>query len=167
MDSVVTLRDEPATTVAYLRRQGPYAGMPDGIHQLYAHLLRAHLNPAGPPICVFFTDPLTVPEDRAQWEVRWQVTDERGAVPAESEPGADGVGVRRLPARTVAVLNHVGPYSAVTGSYLALHDWVGEHLYTVVGPPEEAYVSEPDTPQDQLLTEIRLPVALEPVAHGV
>lgn len=162
MDSGVSLRDESPRSVAYLERQGPYAGVPDAITALVQHLQRHRMAPGGPPIGVFYTDPEVVPEEDAQWEVRMAL-----AKPApESPPGEDGVGVRRQPSRTVAVIVHIGPYSAVGPTYASTRRWIEDHGYTVVGPPEEAYLSPPETPEGEIRTEIRFPVAMEPVALG-
>lgn len=158
----VILRDEPSRTVAYLRARGPYAGIPEAIGTLVRHMQRAHMVPGGPVLGVFFTDPKSVPEAEALWEVRMPLAHHA----PEAEPGDDGVGIRTLPARTLAVTMHIGPYDAVTPSYLRTERWVDDHGYTVVGPPEEAYLSPPDTPPGEIRTEIRFPVAMEPVAFG-
>lgn len=160
--TTVTLRDEPSRAVAYLRRKGAYAAIPEAIGALVEHLQRRRLVPGGPVVGVFFTDPRSVPEAQAAWEVRMPL-----AHPApDAEPGDDGVGVRRLPARTLAVTVHLGPYHSVAESYLRTQRWVEEHGYTVVGPPEEAYLSPPETPPEEIRTEVRFPVAMEPVAFG-
>lgn len=158
----VHLRDEPSRAVAYLRRQGPYASIPEAIGRLVRHLQRRDLAPGGPPVGVFFTDPKTVPEGEAHWEVRMALAQPA----ADAEPGDDGVGIRRLPARTLAVTVHVGSYDSVAETYASTERWVDDHGYTVVGPPEEAYMSPPDTPAAEVRTEVRFPVAMEPVAHG-
>lgn len=162
MDVPVSLRDEPARSMAYVRRRGPYAGIPGAIASVMAYLERRGLAAAGPPVGVFFTDPKAVPEAEAQWEVRLPLSEPAPA----ADPGADGVGVRRFAARVVAVTVHVGPYHAVGPSYAGTQRWIDDHRYTVVGPPEEAYLSPPGVPDAELRTEIRFPVALEPVALG-
>lgn len=158
----VTVREEPAVTVVYLRRQGAFRHIPEALEALYAHLQQHQLTPAGPPIGVFFDDPRSVPEERARWEVRWAVAER----PAEAEPGDDGVGVRVLPMRRLAVLTHVGPYDQVGPVYQQVATWVDDHGYRVVGPPEEAYLSEPDTPPSQIRTEVRFPVERAAVARA-
>lgn len=162
MESAVNLREEPGRTVAYLRRDGPYAGIPEALGVLMRYVQERRLAPAGPPIGVFYTDPRTVPAAQAQWEVRVPLAQPA----AESEPEPGGVGLRTLPPRTLAVTVHVGPYDAVADTYDATQRWVDQHGYTVVGPPEEAYMSPPDTPAAEVRTEIRFPVAMEPVALG-
>ena len=159
----VTVREEPARTVAYLRMHGPYAQIPDGLERLHGYLERRRLTAAGPPVGVFFTDPKKVPEAQARWELRWAIAQHN---PDEEPAEEDGVGIHTLDARTLAVTIHTGPYGAVAPVYAHVVAWIEEHGYKVVGPPEEAYLSEPDTPQERIQTEVRFPVAHAPVSYG-
>lgn len=163
MDAPIRVREEAPTSVAYVRREGPFDGIPGALEVLHRHLEDRGLTPAGPPIGVFFSDPKQVPEARARWEVRWAIAERR----ADADPGDDDVGYRLLAGRTVAVLVHVGPYDTVARDYERTARWIGEHGYMVVGPPEEAYLSEPDTPPEQIRTEIRFPVARAEVPHPI
>jgi effector-binding domain-containing protein len=160
MESSVTLREEPARTVVYVRRQGPYTGIPDALQTLHRHLKSARLTPAAPPVGVFFTDPRQGPPADARWEMQWPIAEHH----LDSEPGADGVGIRNLAKRQLAVTVHTGPYDKVGLAYdHALH-WLTQQGYKVVGPPEEAYLSEPDAPPEKIRTEVRFPVARTPVS---
>jgi AraC family transcriptional regulator len=161
MESSVTLREEPTRTVAYLSRQGPYPQIPEALGILMRHVQDHRYSLKGPPVAVFYTDPKSVPADQARWEVRAPIGPHD-----ESEPGPDGVGVKTLGARTLAVLVHIGPYDSVAQSYENVQDWIEDHGYSLIGPLEEAYLSGPDMPPDKVRTEIRFPVALEPVAFG-
>ncbi len=159
MESSVTLREDPARTVAYLRGKGPYAQIPGAIQQLMGYLKRCRLTPAGPPTGVFFTDPRKVPDGEARWEIQMPIAEHNPSC----EPEAEGAGIRTLEARTVAVVLHTGPYDAVGPAYAHAERWIGEHSLTIAGAPEEAYLSEPDTPPERTRTEIRFPVAHAPV----
>jgi effector-binding domain-containing protein len=156
------VREEPARTVAYLRHQGPYAAIPDVLQDLMKHLERARLTPAGAPTVVFFTDPQKVPAAQARWEAQVPVAQHH----PDEEPGEDGVGVRSIHARSMAVLIHTGPYDAVAPAYGHAARWIDQHGYKIVGPPEEAYLSEPDAPPEKIRTEIRFPVAHAPVSYA-
>jgi effector-binding domain-containing protein len=150
----VTVREEAARTVAYRPMQGPYARIPDALQALYAYLEANRLTSAGPPVGVFLTDPHEVPEAEARWEVWWPIAEQR----PDEEPGANGIGIRALAPRQLAVTIHTGPYDAVAAAYARAAAWIEEHGYTVVGPPEEAYLSEPDVAPEAIRTEIRFPV---------
>jgi effector-binding domain-containing protein len=155
----VTVREEAARTVVYRSMQGPYARIPGALQALYRYLEAHSLTPAGPPVSAFFTDPHEVPAAEARWEVRWPVAERR----PDEAPGADGTGIRTLAARDLAVTIHTGPYDAVGEAYAHAATWIEEHGYTVVGPPEEAYLSEPEVSPEAIRTEIRFPVAHAPV----
>ena len=36
--------------------------------------------------------------------------------------------------------------------------WPAEHGYAIAGPPREVYLSEPETPPEQIRTIVELPV---------
>jgi len=158
MDTTIRVREEPATCVAYLRREGPYARIPDALQALHRHLSERGLTPAGPPVGVFFTDPREVPAEQARWEVRWPIAER----PPDAPPDEGRVGVRTLGSRSLAILVRTGPYDTIAQDYARAVAWIAQHGYQVIGPSEEAYLSEPDTPPDEIRTEIRFPVASAP-----
>lgn len=54
---------------------------------------------------------------------------------------------------------HCGDYALLHESYMALGKWIEENGYTVVRPPYEKYINDPEnTPKDDLITEIYFPV---------
>ena len=73
------------------------------------------------------------------------------------EPPA-GWQLQELPAGEFATLLHVGPYDTIGAAYTVMMAWPAEHGYTIAGPPREVYLSEPDTPPDQIRTIVELPV---------
>ena len=162
MESSVTLREEPARTVVYVRRQGPYTGIPEALQALHRHLKANRLTPAGPPVGVFFSDPRKVSPAEARWEMQWSIVERH----PDTEPGEDGVGIRALGARQLAVAVHTGPYDRVGPAYEHVRHWLTKQGYKVTGPPEEAYLSEPDTPPEKIRTEVRFPVARAPVTFA-
>lgn len=141
--------------VAFVQMQGPYARMGEGFGALYGWIGAHALEPAGMPRGVFFTDPATVPEDQAIWELQVPLAGEHADRPAD----AQGFGVKHLPARTAASAMHRGPYDSIKPTYDALTTWIAEQGYAIAGPPVEIYYSDPaDTPPDEYLTEVRFPV---------
>jgi len=67
--------------------------------------------------------------------------------------------VDELPAGTFATLVHVGPYDTIGAAYDTLSEWIGSHELAIAGPPREVYLSEPDTPPDQIRTIVEFPVS--------
>jgi len=145
---------EPVT-VAYLPMRGPYRQMPEAFGTVYGWIETHGLTPGGMPVGVFYTDPESTPEEHAVWELQAPLTGEN----ADAQPDESGVGIKTLPERTMAVTMYKGPYSEMSSTYLELGNWIAELGYTVSGPPEEAYYSDPATTSaEEYLTEIRFPV---------
>jgi effector-binding domain-containing protein len=69
-----------------------------------------------------------------------------------------GWDLTELPGGTFATLLHVGPYDSVRVSYDTLLAWLESHGLAVAGPPREVYMSEPETPPEQIRTVIEFPV---------
>ena len=141
--------------VAYVSMHGPYQQMPAGFERLYHWITAHHLDPKGMPAATYYTDPSRTPEEEAIWEIRAPV----GTDAAEAEPDENGIGVRHMPPTTVASAVHKGSYESVAETYADLLDWIISQGYVIVGPAEEHYLSEPDTPPERVLTEIRMPVS--------
>jgi len=66
--------------------------------------------------------------------------------------------MQELPAGTFATLVHVGPYDTIGAAYDTLTAWIGAHELACAGPPREVYLSEPETPPEQIRTIIEFPV---------
>lgn len=113
------------------------------------------MQPVGMPMGVYVTDPQSAPESEALREVWAPVAGD----PAGEGPDEKGLGIKKLPAMTVASVIHRGPYDTIAPTYEALGAWVAEQGYVIAGPPREAYLNDPSTaaPEDYL-TEIQLPV---------
>ena len=75
--------------------------------------------------------------------------------------GADGDVVSgHLPATTLAVALHVGPYETMSATYGAVGAWVAENEHCVTGPLQELYLLGPGSDADpaQYRTEVGWPV---------
>lgn len=66
--------------------------------------------------------------------------------------------LKTLPGGTFASLLHVGPYDSVGEGYEVLSAWISSHDLAFAGPPREVYLSDPDTPSEQIRTVIEFPV---------
>jgi effector-binding domain-containing protein len=149
-----TVQIEPMT-VAYLEMRGAYSQVPAGFATLYQWLATMGLTPAGMPQAVYNPNPAEVPEAESRWELWAPVAPE--AAPRATD--GQGCGVKVVPARTVARAVHKGPYDAIDETYAALWSWVAEHGHEVIGPPEEAYLTDPnEAPPEEYLTQISFPI---------
>ena len=151
----VTMKSIGPTTVAYLPVTGSFTLIPESFVRLYQWISSKGYTPSGPPSGVFYSNPDQVPEEQLSWELRGPLAD---STPT-SEPDEDGVGVKRLGAMLVAATMHRGPYEEIENSfYEALAKWITDNGYEIIGPSEEAYFSDPNTPPEDILTEVRVPV---------
>lgn len=151
----VTIKQTEPETVAFLSMKGAYTQIPEGYGRLYGWVEATGLSPSGMPSAVYLTMPDEVPEDQAAWELQAPV----GSDVAEREQNVEGLGIRRVPERTVAAAMHKGPYESVEPTYRSLTEWIADEGYEITGPPEEVYFSDPnDVPPEEYLTEIRFPV---------
>lgn len=142
-------------SVAYVQMRGPYQQMPLAMGMLYGWIGKRNLQPAGAPLGVYLSNPQTVPESEALWEVWAPLSGDVEAV----DPDAADIGIKKLPSMTVASTVHLGPYEGVSPTYAALGEWVLGNGYILVGPPMEAYVSDPEkTLPEEYETEIMFPV---------
>jgi len=152
----VQVKTTEPTTVAFIAMRGPYDQIPIAMGRLYAWVTEHGLEPAGMPSGVYLTDPETVPEPEALWKLRAPVAGE----PQEVPPDEFGCGIERVPPHLIATTVHRGPYDTLSDTYSELGEWVIDNRYSVVGPPEELYLSDPDsTPPEEYLTEVRFAVA--------
>lgn len=152
----VAVKTTDAMTVAFASMRGPYDQIPQVMGRLYGWAASQGLVPAGMPHGVYFTDPAALPVEQAEWEVWAPVAGE----PAEQPANEQGLGVKRVPATTVASAMHKGPYDTISDTYDEVMRWIAENDYQVAGPPREAYLSDPATaPPEEYLTDVMVPVA--------
>jgi effector-binding domain-containing protein len=116
--------------------------------EIYGHLGAQGAVPEGPPFVIYHGTPAG--GEPFDIEVCAPVP-----VPVQPPPGWR---TQELPAGLFATLLHVGPYDSIGAAYAAMTAWIGEHGLAMAGPPREVYLSEPETPPDQVRTILELPV---------
>jgi AraC family transcriptional regulator len=150
-----TVREFGPETCATLAMRGPYDQMPHAFATVYGWLAAAGHTPQGMPVAVYLNDPATVAPAEALWELWAPIED--GA--AEAGPDDQGLGIRHIPAMTIATTIHKGPYDQVGPAYERLTTWITEQGLHPSGPPMEAYLNDPgEATPDEYLTEIMMPV---------
>lgn len=151
----VDVKEIGPTSVAYLPVTGSIGLIPESFARLYEWIGKADCTPSGPPSAVFYNAPDQVPEEQLSWELRAPIS----GSPSTREPDEMGVGTKQLDPILVAATTHRGPYEAIDASfYEGLTNWIDENGYEIFGPAEEVYFSDPNTPPDDTLTEVRVPV---------
>jgi AraC family transcriptional regulator len=143
-------------TVAFVSMSGPYSQIPDAMGRLYGWIVQHGLQPAGMPSGVYLTPPDLTPKS----DVRWELETALAGSPSPIAVDGSGCGVRNNPEMPVAYGMHRGPYETVGETYELLGRWVAANGYRLSGPPREVYLSDPeDTPPEEYLTEVRMPIA--------
>jgi effector-binding domain-containing protein len=148
----VALKKMPAQVAASVRDVIPsFSDLGQLFGEIFAYLGRHRINPAGPPIGIYYDEEFR--ERDADVEVAVPVT---GAIPE-----GDRVKKRELPAvEEMACIVHQGSYETVGGTYGQLMAWIEANGYRMVGPVREVYVRGPESGGDPstYVTEIQLPV---------
>jgi effector-binding domain-containing protein len=145
-------------TVAFITMRGSYDQTPAGYGRLYEWVTRRRLTPAGMPAAVYLTVPSAAPGVEAIWELWAPVAPDAEA----AEPDESGVGIKQIQPMMVASVVYTGPYDGVGPTYEAMWAWIRANGYVPAGPPMEVYHSDPeDTPPEESVTEILMPVAPE------
>ena len=156
MGHEVKLRDRDATLVVSTRRSvrvseiGAVLGRAFG--EVYGYLGATTVESNGPPFVIYHGAP--VGDELFDIEICAPVTRPVGA-PA-------GWQMQELPAGAFVTLLHVGPYDSIGAAYGTVAAWIDSHELVVAGPPREVYLSEPETPPDQVKTVIEFPVTAQP-----
>lgn len=152
--NIVTLG---AQRVAALRHHGPYIQIGQTFARLNALCGQARLfGPQSAMVALFYDDPETTPEAELQSDAGIVVSDSAAIPPSLSEVV--------LPAGKYAVTIHAGPYNTLGDSWARLMgQWLPQSgLQMGDGTPFEKYLNTPaDTPQNDLRTELYLPLRSE------
>lgn len=78
---------------------------------------------------------------------------------------SETVALKQIPAETVAYKAGKGPYSLIPEALKEVQLWVRENGHTPAGPPVGVFLNNPLLPPEELLWEIRLPLAVrEPIS---
>jgi len=149
----VVIKKVPALPVASVRDVIPTYGDCGQLYgEIFAHLGRHRISPAGPPLAVYYDE-----------EYRERDVDVEAAVPvAGPVPPGDRIAVRELPAvEEMACTVHLGSYDTLGEAYNRLMTWIEANGYRICGPNREVYVqgAEPGSDPSAGVTELQFPVA--------
>jgi effector-binding domain-containing protein len=137
-----------------MRFRSPAAELPRGFFHRYALMTRHAVEhgqaPASHPFAIYENNDGNAADVEAGF-----------AIEADIESAASML-VQRMPGATVASLVHRGAYSKIEPSYFRLLEWMHESGLERAGRFMEVYLNSPiDTPEDELLTQIMVPVRSE------
>jgi effector-binding domain-containing protein len=112
---------------------------------LFASMAATGAQPAGPPFGLYPA------EVTAEYDFTL-------CIPVAAEATATGgVGLEEIPGGAVASTLHRGSYATLGDAYGAVQAWMVAHGKKPVGPCREIYLTGPDVPPEELLTEIDWP----------
>jgi AraC family transcriptional regulator len=153
--AAVTVRDEPARRVAFMRARGSYAGV--GAHwqkMIGWASARGLLGPVPTLYGICPDDPDVTEEALLRFDTCVVVPDDF--------VGDDAVAITALPAGSFAIGVHVGPYDRLHETYLdVIGRWFPTSGYELAPEPViEHYLDDPAcTPAEALRTEVRVRIA--------
>jgi len=144
----ITVREEPSQTVLVVEgtttAELHVAAGTALVRELLDLLARLGRRPTGPIMCLLPPAP--------DETVILQMCTAIDKAPA-------GQRIMTLPAGSLAVARHVGPYEEMGLAEHALHAWAEEHGFEPNGPIRELYVNDPDQVAPEALeTEVLLPI---------
>jgi DNA-binding transcriptional MerR regulator/predicted transcriptional regulator YdeE len=119
----------------------------------FASLMPAGIVPTAPCFALYH-DPEFKP-DEIDVEIAFPVSDDQAGAP--DTPGGRAFQARTVPGGKAAVTVHHGGYDTIDESYGRIGGWIAENGFRFAGPPQEAYLTQPDDPTGPV-TEIRIPV---------
>lgn len=108
--------------------------LPQAFRELFGHLEKLDVSPAGPPY--------------ARYEINAEIVVEAGVPVIEPVTGEGPLTMSSLPAGTVATTLHVGRYEEMTEPYEALQHWIIEQGYEPTGQYWEIYLTDPTEQPD-------------------
>ncbi len=153
MDAKIVKND--AIRLAFVRHMGPYDKCETAWEKLCTHM--GPLGLLGPDttfLGLCHDDPEVTPPQNIRYDACIKVG-------PEFQPSGE-VGVQEIPAGDYAMVLHKGPYSTLKESYAALAgQWLpNSGREPKNAPSHEVYLNHPeDTPPEELLTEIYVPLA--------
>jgi effector-binding domain-containing protein len=129
-----------------LPMKGSYLQHPEAFGRLGSYLSAKGIQPAGPAIGIYFSDP-SVGEENLVWEVGFPVP---AGLAAEAP-----YQVKDLPARLCAVHVHKGPMEELGTAWGGLVAWVTSNGYQPIGPAMQVFTGGMAGPGE---VELRMPV---------
>lgn len=147
----VKLKKTEPMRVAVVSYVGPYSQAGKLYGEIAKWLNQKRLKITGPPFGWFYDNPEEVEARKLRSEVGF---------PFKGKAKPEGnIKIKKTPAKEVLYTIHKGPYREVGSAYVALFRYAREKGYNPLGCPMEIYLNDPkEVPENELLTEIQLPI---------
>lgn len=149
----ITEKRIPEERVAYIPHMGSYTKIPELMAEVAQWLIDKGFKMTGLVYGTYFNSPEQVSEDKLQYEIGFGF---EGKITTMQE---GKIGIKEIPEHSVLAAMHKGPYTEVGPVIHVVIDYAIKNGYDIVGPISEAYFNDPMvTPDEDLLTEVRIPV---------
>ncbi len=150
----VQIKEVPARKVVFVRHTGPYPECGKAWEKLCDWAgPRGLFQPGTEFIGLSYDDPEVTPPDKIRYDA---------CLTTEADVQPEGeIGVQTIEAGLYAVTTHHGSYMKLCETYAALcGQWAPASGYEICSAPSmEIYLNSPeDTPEDELLTDIYVPI---------
>jgi effector-binding domain-containing protein len=144
------LKEQPAQPALSVRTRAAVQDLPALFGKTYGAILgylgELGEQPAGMPFAAYYNMDMQNLDIEIGFPVASKLAG-RGEIQASEFPGGK-----------LASLMHVGPYDQVGPAYEALAQWVKERGFEATGVAYELYYSGPETPPEEIRTEIVFPL---------
>ena len=144
------IKDQPERPTLSVRTRAAVQDLPQLFGQTYGALMQymseMGAQPAGEPFAAYYN------MDMQNLDV------EIGFPVAKPLPDRGNIKSGVLPAGKYATTMNIGPYDTVSSAYEALTQYVKENGYEPTGVAYEFYFSGPETPPEEIRTQIALPL---------
>ncbi len=159
-DPEVEVRIIPSRVEAVVSHVGPYAGLSSTFVELLDWIEKYGWYPVERGVGVYHDDPTAVPAKKLRSDARIPVNVYGKLLPA-TDPGAENAHLERSEPRLVIAALHKGPYDKVLPTISMLFLKMSSLRLKPDGSEREVYLNDPsDTPPEELLTEVQLPVKI-------
>lgn len=147
----------PDQKVAYVPHIDSFSKLPEFIEEVGKLISDNKLEATGYPYGSYDNDLEEHAENRQIFEVGMPIND----FYADGKPaGRMGkLGLKELTAHTVLSTIHTGSHKTFNKTIKEIVDYAIKNHYDIVGPITEIYIpANPDTPTDEIKTEVQIPV---------
>jgi len=144
------LKQQPAQPALSVRTHAAVQDLPTLFGKIYGGIMQylgeLGEQPTGMPFAAYYN------MDMQNLDV------EIGFPVARKLAGKGEIQASEFPGGKLASVMHVGPYDQVGPAYEALTQWIKDHGYQATGVAYELYYSGPETPPQEIRTEIVFPL---------
>jgi len=136
--------------VAFIFHKGSYEKIPELLSKVVEWIMAKNLRITMPIYGTYYNSPMEVPPEELEWEVGAGFI---GETKAEGD-----IQIKKIPEHQVVSTIFKGPYGEAASILSDLFEYAAKNGYEIAGPVTEIYLSGPEVPESETLTEVQFPV---------